>query len=193
MPSVDIKITSNGEILTKSASIMKGYLNQEELTTQTVDNEGWLHTGDIGFLDEEGFLFVKSRLKDIFKTSTGEYVSTIPIEQALAKNRYIEFATIIANNKKYVTALLFVDKERLTLTKHKNLNVEEYFNREKVKKSIEQHINEINKSLNSWERIIKYKIVTSDISIEGGELTPSMKICRDKIEEKYEEIINSMY
>ena len=138
LPSVEIKITQSGEILTRSDSIMKGYLNQASLTQQTIDGEGWLHTGDIGYLDDEGFLFVKSRLKDIFKTSTGEYVSTIPIEQELAKNRYIEFATVIANNRKYVTALLFVDQERYNNSKYNHLSVEEYFNRPKVTKCIEK-------------------------------------------------------
>lgn len=193
LPSVEIQISDSGEILTRSKCIMKGYLNQHELTTQTIDGEGWLHTGDVGYIDEEGFLFVKSRIKDIYKTSTGEYVSTIPIEQELAKNRYIEFATVIANNKQYVTALLFVDKERLTTTKHKGLSVEEYFSRPKVIQNIESHVQEVNKHVNNWEKVVKYTIMTNDISIEGGELTPSMKICRGKIEEKYKETIDKMY
>lgn len=193
LPSVEVKIAANSELLTRSNCIMKGYLNQPELTAKTVDGEGWLHTGDVATIDDEGFIFVQGRLKDIFKTSTGEYVSTIPIEQALAKNRYVEFATVIANNRQYVTALLFVDKDRLLTTKYKELSVEDYFNRTKVKNSIANHIKSVNKELNSWERIINYKIMTNDISIEGGELTPSMKICRAKIEEKYEDDIKEMY
>lgn len=193
LPSVEVKIAANGELLTRSNCIMKGYLNQPELTAQTVDGEGWLHTGDVATIDKEGFIFVQSRLKDIFKTSTGEYVSTVPIEQELSKNRYIEFATVVANNRQYVTALLFVDKERITNSKHKNLTVEEYFGRKKVIQDIELHINKVNKKLNSWEQVKKYLIMTNDISIEGGELTPSMKICRAKIEEKYEDDINRMY
>ncbi len=194
MPSVEVKLTKEGELLARGDSIMVGYLNQPELTAQTVDNEGWLHTGDIATIDDEGFIFIKSRIKDIYKTSTGEYVSTIPMEQGLAKNRYIEFATIIANNRQYVTALLFIDKERyLADTKHKHLTIKEYFHREKVIQSIENTINEVNQKVNKWEKIIDYTIVTTDISIEGGELTPSMKICRAFIEKKYDEIIEKMY
>jgi long-chain acyl-CoA synthetase len=194
MPSVEINILENGELLARSPSIMKGYLNQPELTLKTVDAQGWLHTGDVASMDEEGFIFIKSRLKDIFKTSTGEYVSTIPIEQGLAKNRYVEFATVIANNRQYVTALLFVDKELYeNQKKTHNMNIEAFFHQDKVTKSIEKHIHKLNTKLNAWEKIVKYKIMTQDISIEGGELTPSMKICRGKIEEKYEDIINSMY
>lgn len=132
--------------------------------------------------------------KDIYKLSTGNYVSTIPIEQELQKNRYVEFATVIANDKKYVTCLLFVDKDIYNNDiLNKEFTLEEYYNRNDVHQSIKKTINNVNKKLNEWENIVQYKIVTSDISIEGGELTPSMKICRNVIEEKYEELINKMY
>lgn len=195
LPSVEIKISSQNELLARGDSIMKGYLNQPELTAKTIDSQGWLHTGDIASIDEEGYIFIQSRIKDIFKTSTGEYVSTVPIEQNLAKNRYVEFATVIANNRQYVTALLFVDKEVYQNEKkhHKILTLDEFFHSDEVVESTERHIQRLNKKLNTWEKIVQYKIMTNEISIEGGELTPSMKICRGKIEEKYETIINSMY
>ncbi|MCP4971080.1 MAG: AMP-binding protein [Arcobacter sp.] len=193
IPSVEVKI-EKGELLARGPSIMKGYLNNNELTSQTIDKEGWLHTGDLAQIDGEGFIFIKSRKKDIYKLSTGNYVSTIPIEQELAKNKYIEFATVIANNKKYVTCLLFIDKDiYFNEIINKELTLEEYYNQEKIQSYIENHIEKINKKLNEWEKIVKYTIVTKDISIEGGELTPSMKICRNTIENKYDDIINKMY
>jgi long-chain acyl-CoA synthetase len=174
---------------------MKGYLNQEELTAKTIDSEGWLHTGDIASLDEDGYLFITSRAKEIFKTSTGEYVNAVEIEQKLSKNKYIEFAVVISQNRKYTTALLFVDKEKYNVAKksNNNLNIEEYYNRSDIIKNISNYIENINKDLNQWEKIVNFKIITNDISIEGGELTPSMKVCRNVIEKKYEHIINSMY
>lgn len=194
LPSVEVKITEDNELLARGPSIMKAYLNNKELTTKTIDNDGWLHTGDLASIDKDGYIFIESRKKDIYKLSTGNYVSTIPIEQALSKNKYVEFATIIANNKKYVSCLLFIDKE---IYKNDILNnqftIKDYYNQEKVHKNIKKDIEKINRKLNEWERIIQYTIVTNDISIEGGELTPSMKICRNVIEEKYEEIINKMY
>lgn len=195
IPSAQIKITANNELLVRGDSLMLGYLNQEELTKNTIDSEGWLHTGDVAFLDEDGYLFIKSRIKDIFKTSTGEYVNAVEIEQKLSKNRYIEFAVVISQNRKYTTALLFVDKEKYENAKklNKNLTIEEYYNKDDILKNISNHINSINSGLNKWEKIVKFKILTNDISIETGELTPSMKISRSKIEEKYENIINSMY
>lgn len=195
IPSAQIKITPNNELLVRGDSLMLGYLNQEELTKNTIDSEGWLHTGDVAHLDEDGYLFIKSRIKDIFKTSTGEYVNAVEIEQKLSKNRYIEFAVVISQNRKYTTALLFVDKEKYENAKklNKNLTIEEYYNKDDILKNISNHINSVNSGLNKWEKIVKFKILTNDISIETGELTPSMKISRSKIEEKYENIINSMY
>lgn len=195
IPSAQIKINENNELLVRGDSLMLGYLNQEELTKNTIDSEGWLHTGDVAYLDEDGYLFIKSRLKDIFKTSTGEYVNAVEIEQKLSKNRYIEFAVVISQNRKYTTALLFVDKEKYENAKklNRNLTIEEYYNKDDILKNISNHINSVNSGLNKWEKIVNYKILTNDISIETGELTPSMKISRSKIEEKYANIINSMY
>lgn len=195
IPSAQIKINENSELFVKGPSLMKGYLNQEELTTKTIDKDGWLHTGDVAYLDEDGYLFIKSRTKEIFKTSTGEYVNAVEIEQKLSKNKYIEFAVIISENRKYTTALLFVDKEKYENAKklNKNLTIEEYYNKDDILNNISNHINSLNSNLNKWEKIVKFKILTNNISIETGELTPSMKICRAKIEEKYSNVINSMY
>lgn len=195
IPSAEVKITENKELLVRGPSVMKGYLNQEELTSKTIDKDGWLHTGDIAHIDSDGYLFISSRVKEIFKTSTGEYVNAISIEQQLSKNKYIEFAVVISQNKKYTTALLFVDKEKYEIEKknNNNLNIEEFYNRTDIINDISRHIENINKDLNQWEKIVDFKIITNDISIESGELTPSMKICRNKIEEKYAQLIDSMY
>ena len=195
IPSAKIKFTSNNELLVSGNSLMIGYLNQEELTRNTIDKEGWLHTGDVGYLDEDGYLFVTSRVKEIFKTSTGEYVNAVAIEQKLSKNKYVEFAVVISQNRKYTTVLLFVDKEKYELAKkaNNNLTIEEYYSKNDIVKNISAHIENINKELNQWEKIVDFRIITNEISIEGGELTPSMKIARNKIEEKYANIINSMY
>lgn len=195
IPSANIKLGEEGELFVKGPSLMKGYLNQPELTNQTIDKQGWLHTGDVASVDAQGYLYIKSRKKEIFKTSTGEYVSAVSIEQELSKNRYIEFAVVIAQSRKYTSALLFIDQEKFQEAKkaHNSLTIEEYYNSEEITNDIQKHIDFVNKNLNDWEKVVKYKIMTNEISIEGGELTPSMKVCRGKIEEKYEEIINTMY
>ena len=174
---------------------MKEYYLQPEKTAEVFTEDGYLRTGDQGSIDADGYIKITGRLKEIFKTSTGEYVNAVAIEQKLSKNRYIEFAVVISQNRKYTTALLFVDIEKYEIAKksNKSLTIEEYYNSSDIIKNISNYIENINKDLNQWEKIVNFKIITNDISIEGGELTPSMKICRNVIEEKYEEIINSMY
>ncbi|RXJ96452.1 AMP-dependent synthetase [Malaciobacter molluscorum] len=191
LPSVEVKISNENEILARGKALMKGYRNQEELTKKTII-DGWLHTGDIGKIDEEGYIFVESRLKDIVKTSTGEYVPTLKIEQAITKNRYIEFATIIANNRKYVTCLIFINKDFYNQS-NKKLSIEEFYNQRHIVNSIDKTIQKINKKLDKAQRVVKYKILTNEISIQTGELTPSMKISKANIEKKYENVINEMY
>lgn len=191
LPSVEVKISNENEILARGKALMKGYRNQEELTKKTII-DGWLHTGDIGKIDEEGYIFVESRLKDIVKTSTGEYVPTLKIEQAITKNRYIEFATIIANNRKYVTCLIFINKDFYNQS-NKKLSIEEFYNQRHIVNSIDKTIQKINKKLDKAQRVVKYKILTNEISIQTGELTPSMKISKVNIEKKYENVINEMY
>lgn len=181
------------EILVKGPSLMQGYLNNPELTLKTIDDEGWLHTGDVGHMDDDGYLYVNSRKKEIFKTSTGEYVNAIFIEQELSKNKYVEFAVIFANNRQYVSALLFVDKDQFMMRQDKTLSIEEYYSNIDILDDIKNHIEHTNKKLSKTENVVKYKLITNDISIETGELTPSMKICRNKIEVIYKDDIENMY
>jgi long-chain acyl-CoA synthetase len=194
---VEVKILDDGELIARGDSVMKSYKNDTLLTKETVDKDGWLHTGDLAQIDKDGFISIKSRKKELFKTSTGEYVSAINIEQKLNKSIYVDYAVVIANARKYTTALIFIDhevyKQYIQKKALKSYSIDDFYKSEKVKKSIKNHIDKINKNLNSWERIINYEIITTAISIEGGELTPSMKICRNKIEEKYSDLINKMY
>mgnify|MGYP000291148179 CR=1 FL=1 len=195
---VEVKLTSDNELLARGKSIMKGYKNRPDLTKEVIDAEGWLHTGDLASIDKEGFITIHSRKKELFKTSNGEYVSVVPIEQELCKSRFIDFSAVIANDRQYVTALLFVDVETYKQYKEKSkhddsFTVDDFYNLKQVQNKIKKHINLINSNLNKWEMIVKYEIITQSLSIENGELTPSMKICRAVIESKYESRINTMY
>ena len=198
LKSVEIKLSHDNELLARGNSVMLGYRNKSKLTHETVDADGWLHTGDLASIDNEGYVTIYSRKKELFKTSNGEYVSVIPIEQKISKSPYIDFATVIANDRKYATALIFVDEQMYEQYKMRNnldssFTIEDYYSSKRVQQKIQKHINKVNKQFNNWEKIVKYEIVTSPISIETGELTPSMKICRAVIDIKYKEIINNMY
>lgn len=192
MSSAQVKFEEN-EILVKGPSLMQGYLNNPNLTADTIDKDGWLHTGDVGHMDEEGYLYVNSRKKEIFKTSTGEYVNAVFIEQEIAKNKYVEFALVFANNRQYVSALLFVDKDKYMARKDKSLSIGEYYSDTSILNDIKEHIEHTNNKISKTEKVIEYKLITNEISIETGELTPSMKICRNKIEVIYKDDIESMY
>lgn len=185
---IQIKLASDNELLVKSPGVMQGYKNQPLLTQEAIDLEGWFHTGDLASIDKEGYITIVSRKKELLKTSTGEYINAVMIEQELTQSNYIDYAVVIANNKKYVTALLFINHELAPQNE-----VEAFYNLDTIKDAIKNHIEKVNYDLNKWEKIVKYSLVTNKISIETEELTPSMKIRKNEIETIYLEVINGMY
>ena len=196
-PDVLVKINAEGEILVKGPNVMKGYYNNPEETKITIDSEGFLHTGDLGKIDNDGYLKIKGRIKELFKKSTGEYVPPVPIEQALSKIDFVDYAVVIADNKKFVSALLFPDFEKVKKIKEKqglsDITVEEYLESNYVKEKVQSYILEMNKHLHHTEEVQKFTIIKKPISIETGEITPSMKIRRNIIDEKFKEEIDEMY
>ncbi|WP_024954699.1 AMP-dependent synthetase/ligase [Sulfurospirillum arcachonense] len=197
-PSVEVKLTPDGELLARGPSVMKGYLHRDELTKQTIDNEGWLHTGDLATIDDEGFISISGRKKELYKTSTGNYVSPIPIEQELSKYKLIDFAVAIAEDKPYTVALFFPDFEMVAVYKknynlNSDLTIDMFFKLPRVKKELDRLIKRTNKKLDKWQRVVDYRVIDTTLSIEGGELTPSMKIRRNQINSNFKKEIDSMY
>ena len=168
-----VKINKDGEILAKGSNIMQGYLNNPKKTADTMEN-GWLKTGDLGHLDQDGFLFITGRKKELEKTSTGKYVAVNAIENELKKIPYIEQALVIAASKKFVSCLIFTE--------------------EKIENSqIKKDLAIINKKLNKWEHIQKFQQSQTLPSIKNNQLTPSMKIRREVILQKYKKDIEKLY
>ncbi|MCP4325594.1 MAG: long-chain fatty acid--CoA ligase [Alteromonadales bacterium] len=196
-PEVEVKIADDNEILAKGPNIMIGYHNNEQATNEVIDSEGWLHTGDLGSLDSDGYLTITGRKKEIFKTSNGKYVSPVPIEQKLCKSPLIDMAAIIGENQRFVSCLLFPDYENLdTIREHRgytDMSNSDFLNSDEVKKEVKEAVDQVNAGLNAWEKIQKYKYVKHPITIETGELTPTMKLRRHVIEEKFQEIIDDIY
>jgi long-chain acyl-CoA synthetase len=197
LKKLDIKTTPDGEVLATGPILMKGYYKNPEATAKALDKDGWLHTGDKGSIDDEGFLTIIGRLKELYKTSTGEYVVPIPIEQALCKSPLIDMALVVADGRKFASALLFPDFDMLHVLKSvhnsKNLTDEEFLKSDTIKLEMETVLNSVNSHLNHWEQIHDYRFIPHSLSIEKGELTPSMKIKRDVVLKKYNDIIESMY
>ncbi len=197
LKGIDLKISPEGEVLVKGSLVMRGYYHNPELTAQFLDADGWLHTGDKGEIDAEGYLTLHGRLKELFKTSTGEYVAPVPIEQLICKAPLIEMAMVIAEGRQFASCLLFPNKEVMeslkVSQKMENLSDEEFLKSSFVKGEMERLFAGLNSHLNHWEQVRAYRFVSHPPSIEAGELTPTLKIRRNEVTKRYEQLINSMY
>lgn len=195
--NLQVVIAANGEVLVKGPAVMKGYYKNPEATAGAIDKEGWLHTGDKGKIDEEGYLTIIGRLKELYKTSTGEYVAPVPIEQVLTSHPLIEMAMVVAEGRKFVSALFFPNKEQVALFKKQygqtNLSDEEFLNSWAIRKEIEKHLNRINEHLNHWEQVRDYRFIQEPLTVESGDLTPSMKIRREAVSKKFAPAIEDIY
>ncbi len=193
----ELKIDDNGEVLVKGSLVMRGYYKNPDATASALDGDGWLHTGDKGEIDKDGFLTLHGRLKELYKTSTGEWVAPVPIEQMICQAPLIETAMVIAEGRKFASCLLFPNKEVLDSLKatHEasHLSDDEFLNSEFVRGEMDRLFESLNKHLNRWEQIHAYCFIPHSPTIESGEMTPSMKLRRDVIMQKYEHLIDAMY
>ena len=195
-PSVKLKIAEDGELLACGINVMKKYRNNPQKTAETFDGE-WFKTGDLAQIDEEGFVKIIGRKKEVFKTSNGKFVHPILLEQKLVQElSFLTGAMIIAEGKNFVSALLFIDFELLKNIKNKF----KFFGDDNnfltsiiLQNFVAQKIAIINKKFDNWEQIKKFKIIIEPISIETGEITPSMKLKRNILEKKFALEIEELY
>lgn len=197
LPGAEVKIADDGEILARGPNIMMGYWRKPEATAEAVDNEGWLHTGDVGYLDNDGFLFITDRKKDIIVTSGGKNVAPQPIEGRLGATPYIAQAVVVGDKYPYLTALMVPNFE----------NLQTYFDEKGVKgldhEAMAEHpdtdaligeaVKAINSELAMHERIRRFTVLKREFSLEEGELTPTMKVRRKMVNERYAGAISGMY
>jgi long-chain acyl-CoA synthetase len=194
---IEIKISTEGEVLARGPTIMKGYYKNPAATSRAIDPEGWLHTGDYGHLDEDGHLVIEGRINESFKTSRGEYVIPVVIEQRLTENSLIDLAMVIGEGRAYPTALLFPDFATLANLKKKQglttLSDEEFLQSADITQEIDNVINVINQTLDHWQKIRAYRFIMNPPTIEGRELTPTLKLRRKVVCEKYADLIEEIY
>lgn len=192
-----VKTSPEGELLIKGPNVMSGYFKNPQATASALDSAGWLHTGDKGEIDSEGFITIIGRLKELFKTSQGETIAPIPIEQALCRAPFVDMALVIAENRKFASCLLFPDFQILSALKtsqnQPHVSDEEFLKGVYIKDEMEKLINKVNAHLNHWEQIHAYRFVPYHLTIDAGDLTPSMKIRREVIETKFKPLIDEMY
>jgi long-chain acyl-CoA synthetase len=196
LSEVNLKIAADGEILIKSRKVFHGYHKSPEETAQAL-RDGWFYTGDIGFLDDEGYLHVTDRKKDLIKTSGGKYVAPQKIEKVAKTFPQIAEIVVYGDQKKYITALLTLNRDYVLAyaSEHQILFSEyaELIKHPKVVAWVEKTINEVNKQLASFETIKKFMILPIEFTIEGGELTPSLKVRRKVIQERYRSELDRLY
>jgi long-chain acyl-CoA synthetase len=197
LPNIEVKLADDGEILAKGPNVMVGYWNDNVATQEAIDSEGWLHTGDIGVMTEKGNLKITDRKKNIFVSSGGKNIAPQPIENLLARSRYIEHAVLIGDNRDYVTALLTLEWEQVKkLAGEFDISFEdeqELISNKKIMQHIKSDIDFYQKDLAKFERVRRFQILSQPFSVENGELSPKMSLKRHVIEQKYQKLINDMY
>ncbi|MBI3123366.1 MAG: long-chain fatty acid--CoA ligase [Ignavibacteriales bacterium] len=195
-PGVEIKIAKDGEILAYGPNIMQGYYKNKKETDETI-KEGWLHTGDIGVFDAEGFLIITDRKKHLFKTSGGKYIAPTPIENMFLASKYIDQFILIGDRRMFLSALIVPDYEALKEYADANRipykNVEELVEMKQIYELLDKELGQFQKKLANFERVRKFAVLDKPFTIETGELTPSLKVKRKVIEERYKGLIEDMY
>ena len=196
IPGVEVKIAEDGEILSKGPNIMKGYYKKEDETREVFEG-GWFHTGDIGYLDEDGFLVITDRKKDLIVTAGGKNIAPQLIENLLKINAHISSAVVLGDKRKFISALIVPNFEKLEeYAKFNNIpyeNLEDLVKNEKIIKFMEAEVNRATPGLSSYEAVKKIALLDREFEIEKGEITPTMKVKRNIIEEKYKALIDSLY
>jgi len=197
IPGVEVKIAPDGEILTRGPHVMKGYFRKPEATAAAIDAEGYFHTGDIGHLDPDGFLVITDRKKDLIVTSGGKKVAPQPIENRLKTNTLIGEVVIVGNRRNFPAALVVPNFEALeTWARGKGVpfkSREELTQRPEVVALYEQAIEEMTPDLAQFEKIKKIALLPREFTLEAGELTPTLKVKRRVVEEKFKDVIDRLY
>ena len=197
-PGAEVKIGDGDEVLLRGPHVMDGYHNLPEETAKALDADGWLHTGDKGSLDADGFLTITGRIKELFKTSGGKYIAPPAIESKFkAICPYASQFMVFGDERNYCVALVTLDPDAMTGWAAENgmegRSYTEIVQSDEVQKMVEGYVDQLNANLNRWETIKKWKLLDHDLTVESGELTPSMKVKRNVVQQNNESIIEEMY
>jgi len=196
LPGVEVKIADDGEVLIRAGNVFKGYFKNPEATKEALI-DGWMHTGDIGYFDEEGFLVISDRKKDLIITAGGKNIAPQKTENMLKAEPYIAQVVVIGDRRPYLVALIVVDEDKAReLLTQKNIQVKDYNElicQPPVVETIQKVIDGVNSKLARFEQIKYFKILDHEMTVESGELTPTMKVKRNVVEKRYKDLIDSMY
>jgi long-chain acyl-CoA synthetase len=197
IPNVLIRIADDGEILAKGPCVMQGYYKSPEATREVLTEDGWLRTGDIGYLDSDNYLFITDRKKDLLKTAAGKFVAPQPIENALKSSPYILNAMVVGDQRKFVVALL-VPNPVTVAAKAREQSIRFASNQEMVahpwvRSLIDAEVKRLTTHLAQWETIKRFALLPEDFTFDNGSLTFTMKLKRRVVEQKYRDVIDRLY
>jgi long-chain acyl-CoA synthetase len=197
LPGVELRIAEDGEILVKGPIVFKGYLNQPELTAETITRDGWIHTGDLGRLDPDDFLWITGRKKEIIITAGGKNVTPANIENQLKDHPLIDQALVHGDRRKYLTALLGLDPENLEAwAKEKGIGFRSYQEMLKdptLREEVQAIVDRVNEHFARYETVKRFAFLPRPLDVEKGELTPTMKLRRRIVEERFKDLLDSLY
>jgi long-chain acyl-CoA synthetase len=193
-----MKIAEDGEILCRGENVMMGYYKDDELTRSVIDDEGWFHTGDVGFIEQERFLMITDRKKEIFKLSNGKYIAPQPIENRIKESAFIDQVMVTGENEKFASALVVPDfnylKEWSVSQNHPPVSSNhELICLPDVLSLFSKEISNLNSTLSEPERIIGFRLLPEVWTPETGELSASLKLKRKFIEERSKDLLDSIY
>ena len=198
VPGLEVRIADDGEVLLRGEGIMDGYHNNPEATAEAVDPDGWFHTGDIGELDDRSFLRITDRKKDLFKTSNGKYVAPAVIESTFkGMCPFVSQLVVHGEQRNFVSALITLDPDAMAAWASANgkgdLPYAEIVTSPEVHTMLQGYVDELNGTLNRWETIKRFTILDHDLSVEAGELTPSLKLKRKVVTERFSDALDAHY
>ncbi len=197
LENLEVKLAADGELLVKGPSIFKGYWNKPEATAEVFDDEGFFHTGDIAHIDDDGFIFITDRKKDLIIPAGGKNIAPQPIENELKKSLYIDNAALVGDRRPYIVALLSPDQDALASWAEQHglagSSLQELLSEESVQRLFSKAVGVVNANLGRFEQVKKFRILPRPLTIEDGDLTPTMKVKRRVVEREFADLIEEMY
>jgi long-chain acyl-CoA synthetase len=195
--NVEIRTAPDGEIETRGPNVMLGYYNKPEATRDVFTDDGWFKTGDVGAIDGDGYLKITDRKKELFKTSGGKYVAPAPIEQLIKQSRFVNQVVLVGNGRKFPAALIVPDWEMLrSYAQHKGLDIktpQEFCRHPRVLDLMQRQVDNYTRDLSRFEQVKRVALIEQELTVEGGELTPTLKVKRRVVDEKYRDVIDRLY
>jgi long-chain acyl-CoA synthetase len=194
---VEVRIAPDGEIETRGPNVMRGYYNKPDATREVFTDDGWFKTGDIGALDAEGYLRITDRKKELIKTSAGKYVAPQVLEQRIKQSRFVNQVVLVGDGRKFPAALIVPDWEQLrSYAQHKGLDIKttaDFCRHPRVIDLLQRQVDAVTSDLSRFERVKRVALLEKELTVAGGELTPTLKVKRRVIDEKYRDVIDRLY